>query len=353
MGCAACDGLCNAHPCTACGGAQCLPSTISASALVRCAARCGGPPWRRALGPSTPCAATTLLSQIEGSIHRGEPVLANSSNGFLHQEVIEHVPSFLSSLRSLQHSHARHAGACSSSHTSGFLRALQRRHGMAVSHSSINKTTKRLRGNARMEHAAPASMQTSLVEGVRLATPTCPRPPSSDPRRALRDADALLSMSRRAHSMITPGATAEQRARLAAGLAHASALAQFGAAEATLIKDDCAWAQWREFSDVYGFDSVVSRAEATQQPDLLSSRLDLFLLWVYPRIRGRGRADAHPRSVLNSYPGAVARVLRRGEEITSCPPRVHPHMRPRLKGYCAAISEYTARCHSLRSVGSP
>lgn len=60
---------------------------------------------------------------------------------------------------------------------------------------------------------------------------------------------------------------------------------------------------------------MVSRAEATQQPDLLSSRLGLFLLLVQPRIRGKGRADAHPRSVLNSYPGAIARVLRRDHKL--------------------------------------
>lgn len=132
---------------------------------------------------------------------------------------------------------------------------------------------------------------------------------------------ALLAASRTAQSMAAPSASAEQRARSVAVLAHSSSLAQFGAAETTLKQDDCAWAHWREFSDVYGFDPVVSRNEAVQQPDLLSSRLGLFLLRVYPRIRGKGRADAHPRYVLNSYPGAVARVLRLDHKLPTPRPR--------------------------------
>lgn len=113
-----------------------------------------------------------------------------------------------------------------------------------------------------------------------------------------------------------------QRQRIAHGLAHhATSLAQFGAAAKTLTKDDCAHAraQWRAFSDVYGFDPIVARAEAVQNPDLLSARLGLFLLWVYPHIRGQGRTDAHPRSVLTHYPGAVTRILRRDHQLPKPP----------------------------------
>ena len=74
----------------------------------------------------------------------------------------------------------------------------------------------------------------------------------------------------RAHAMAA-AATPEQHARLAAGLQHAAALTQLGAAEKTLEKDDLAWERWREFSEVYGFDPVVSREVAVNCPDLLAS----------------------------------------------------------------------------------
>lgn len=113
-----------------------------------------------------------------------------------------------------------------------------------------------------------------------------------------------------------------------------AAMSQFGAAEGTLNKDDCAWEQWRLFSEVYGFDPVVSRDIAVNQPDLLASRLGLFLLWVYPRIKGRGRADAHPRSVLNSYPVAIVRILKRDHKLPT--PRASTYeaeARGLLRGY--------------------
>ncbi|KAL3908741.1 MAG: hypothetical protein SGPRY_009678 [Prymnesium sp.] len=95
------------------------------------------------------------------------------------------------------------------------------------------------------------------VRGVQLAAPTCPRPRSGDPRRHQREHDGLRAAALRAEAMASQ-ATPEQRQRLTEGLAHAASLAQFGAAEKTLEKDDCTWAQWRDFAQVYGSDPVVS-----------------------------------------------------------------------------------------------
>jgi len=92
-------------------------------------------------------------------------------------------------------------------------------------------------------------------------------------------------------------------------------MTQLGAAEGTLSKDDRAWTFWEEFSVAYGWDPVVSRQLAVDFPDLLSSRLGLFLLWVYPKIKGKRLPDANPRSVLNSYPGAICRVLKRDYKL--------------------------------------
>ena len=60
---------------------------------------------------------------------------------------------------------------------------------------------------------------------------------------------------------------------------------------------------------------MVTREIAVNRPDILLSRLGLFLLWVYPRLVGRRRPDANPRSALNGYPVAIARVLKRDHKL--------------------------------------
>ncbi|KAL3913062.1 MAG: hypothetical protein SGPRY_008117 [Prymnesium sp.] len=155
-------------------------------------------------------------------------------------------------------------------------------------------------------------MPSASVGGVWLAAPGLQRSePLSNERRAQRLTDVRKGAAQRARDLSSSHATPAQTERLEAGLLHAIQFSQLGAAQGTLLKDDLAWAKWKEFSNCYGFDAVVSRQQAITQPDLLSSRLGLFLLWVYPQVNGRGRHDAHPRSVLNNYPGAIARILKR------------------------------------------
>lgn len=264
-----------------------------------------------------PTYARTLLQQLQalaaGADHPNQ--MGPSSSGFLPQEVIEHTPSgFLSALRAA-HKVPEQRTLCAASAPSGFANVLRQRDSRLPATTTFRRVIAKAARAPIVGLAAPSSMATTLVRGVQLAAPTCPRAPSQDPRRAQREADNLLAASRRAEAMAAPNATATQLQRLTDGLAHAARLAQFGAAAKTLEKDDCAWAQWRAFSEVYGFDPVVSRTQAVQQPDLLSTRLGLFLLWVYPRIHGKGRADAHPRSVLTNYPGAIARVIRRDHKL--------------------------------------
>lgn len=107
------------------------------------------------------------------------------------------------------------------------------------------------------------------------------------------------------------GASQEQVDRLREALLHAAAMAQTGAAEKTLEKDDLAWSFWRRFCAVYGFNPIVSRELAVNRPDELASRLGIFVLWVYPQLKGRRTPDALPRTALNNYAGAIARILKR------------------------------------------
>jgi hypothetical protein len=49
---------------------------------------------------------------------------------------------------------------------------------------------------------------------------------------------------------------------------------------------------------------------ASLRPDLVVSRLSLFVLWVYPRLRGRNSPDAKPRSV-HAHAIAIVRIFTR------------------------------------------
>ena len=173
---------------------------------------------------------------------------------------------------------------------------------------------------SRRGQPAPQCLLTShrsaVVGGQMLAVPQFERTTEHNvERRELRLSAVARSIVDRAHLMAAPGATPAQVEAIRAGLQNASDMAQLGAADLTLVKDDLAWEHWVAFCAAYGWDPVVLRHTAVAFPDLLASRLGLFLLWVYPRIRGRGRADAHPRSVLNNYPGAIARILSRDHKI--------------------------------------
>lgn len=279
-----------------------------------------------------PADVASLLDHVEFVASRHSPLRATSSDSFLSQEVIEHTPGFLSSLQNFYPSTST-VSRLRPQPTSPtqFLNVLKRR---SVNDDCTRNVKPKQHNQLTSTATSPSAMRTTMVHGVQLASVSSPRSISSDPRRAQREQDNLRAAALRAEAMASPDATFEQRQRLAAGLSHAASLAQFGASEKTLEKDDCAWAQWREFSAIYGFDPVVSRTYAMQQPDLLSTRLGLFLLWVYPRLKGRGRADAHPRSVLNNYPGAVARILRRDHKLPT--PRASTYeaeARGLLRGY--------------------
>ena len=158
--------------------------------------------------------------------------------------------------------------------------------------------------------SSSADMPSVLVGGVRLAGPSFARPMDGADSQA-RLADLRVGLQRRARDMLDLGATQQQVERLEAALFHSADMAQLGAAERTLSKDDLAWKFWRAFCAAYGFDPIVSRDLAVNRPDELSLRLGIFTLWVYPQLKGRGREDAKPRTVLNNYAGAVVRVLKR------------------------------------------
>ena len=106
--------------------------------------------------------------------------------------------------------------------------------------------------------------------------------------------------------------TSDERLRELTELVRASDdMANFGAAENTLTKDDLAWDFWEVFCERYGWTITISAEEARLHPDRISQRLGLFMLWMEPKIKGRsGREVAKPDSVLQ-YPLAIIRVFER------------------------------------------
>lgn len=116
----------------------------------------------------------------------------------------------------------------------------------------------------------------------------------------------------RADAMAPANATAQQRAELSDAIAATQQLAEFGAADGTLDKDDHAWEYWERFCQVYGWSPLLDAKHARSCPDEVSQRLAMFQAWVYPQLSGRGeRADAKPRSAFNGYVLAIRRIFMR------------------------------------------
>ena len=87
-------------------------------------------------------------------------------------------------------------------------------------------------------------------------------------------------------------------------------IAEWGAASSTIAKDDHAWDEWVIFFKRYSWDPIVSRNLAVDSPSLVVTMLSLFTLWAYPRLIGKLRPDAKPRSAF-AYALAIMRIFER------------------------------------------
>ena len=78
---------------------------------------------------------------------------------------------------------------------------------------------------------------------------------------------------------------------------HTQAVAEFGAAASTLTKDQLAWRHWQAYADTLGFDPHLRPEDTLARPHEVASLLPGYLLYIYPRMRGkRGRRWAKPGS---------------------------------------------------------
>lgn len=178
---------------------------------------------------------------------------------------------FLATLQAAEKHKVRASGSrLSAPRPSSFLSDLRRSLHTGTHRSQGHGITKQPRTPTRPVPPMDTRMPVTMVAQVPLASVGAGRRVVNDERRHERERDVRIAAERRAEALASTTATPEQRARLTAGLTHMATIAQFGAAATTLKKDDCAWAQWRAFSDVYGFDPIVTREQAVQQPDLSS-----------------------------------------------------------------------------------
>ena len=202
----------------------------------------------------------------------------------------------------------------------------------------------RMRGDAPPEPAQPAEAESKAQlagelgaflrrmrgEATQPEPPTIPRveisgltlPARPQTHAARADADSRLREAARQHaarrsaSMATsPFAPALNLEVLTRLLQHADDLADYGAAYGTQRKDELAWEHWETFAELLGFDPLVSSAQTRDYPEHVSTLLATFLMYVYPKMKGRGgREWAKPRSAF-SYVLAVIRIFRRWKVV--------------------------------------
>jgi hypothetical protein len=121
----------------------------------------------------------------------------------------------------------------------------------------------------------------------------------------------LAFANARAVELAGADATPAQLEQLKQAVSATHELAEYGAATGTLDKDDRAYDFWERFSELYGWDPIISPEFARTHPHEIAERLAIFQAWVYPQLKGRNQPDAKPRSVFNSYVLAIVRIFER------------------------------------------
>ena len=153
----------------------------------------------------------------------------------------------------------------------------------------------------------------SLTTIGKLRLLALPRPAAAAPspaRDALRAA-AGVQAHRRAALFANAGFGSNHNVdQLAELLKHASDLADFGVSHGTRRKNEAAWAHWEQFAQLVGFDPLLSADQARNYPSEVGTLLATFLLYVYPKMKGkRGRQWASPRSAF-AYVLSIIRIFR-------------------------------------------
>jgi hypothetical protein len=171
------------------------------------------------------------------------------------------------------------------------------------------------------------SLTTEVIAGLRLISVprSQSRPPTSRKQRksaSLTEA-AHACASSRAEGLANAGFANSRygQEQLEKLLQHAVDLNDFGSAYSTRAIDETAWQHWTGFAELLGFDPIFTTQQVRDHQSHIGTLLATFLLFVYPKMKGKqGRQWAKPRSAF-AYVLAIIRIYR-GWKMTLPPAKV-------------------------------
>ena len=195
-------------------------------------------------------------------------------------------------------------------------------HVLAASHSAVS--------SAAPTAAATAPSTVSAIERKSVRTkrtdpaPTARHDLLTPPPRAnltteykKRKASALQDAARACAATRATGFASAGFARSAHGHERLTQLLQqsvelddYGAAHNTRTINETAWMHWTSFAEYIDFDPVLSPEQVRDHSAQIGTLLATFLLWIYPKLKGKhGRAWAKPRSAF-AYVLAIIRIFK-------------------------------------------
>ena len=161
-------------------------------------------------------------------------------------------------------------------------------------------------------------------------------PPRRRDRPLLREAGQRQAAQRATAWSGSPIFRDVPAAKLETLLKHTQAVSEFGAAESTLTKDEIAWRHWTDYSKYLGFNPDLRARDTLERPHEVGALLAGFLLYVYPRMKGKGgRSWAKPNSAFQ-YVLALLRCFRRWDVPMPSAKAVKDKLKGLMRAFCDA-----------------
>lgn len=265
---------------------------------------------------------------------RHTPVLGPSASSFLpYQDAHEHpvAVSISSRLQQRLHPDQGHAGRPTSAPTQPAApagRAISARLSAALhmpqpaslpaapSTSQDGECARSARQQSQPVRPPAKRLSTDVIAGMRVlalpastaAAPTPAKKRKADDLRAAAQACAATRAVGLAKAGFANSAYGlEQLTKL---LQHAVDISDFGASYSTQTINETAWQHWQSFATILDFNPIFTAEQVRDHQSHIGTLLATFLLFVYPKMKGKqGRQWAKPRSAF-AYVLAIIRIFR-------------------------------------------